>query len=113
MVQERMGSPGEVRLALIGCGQIGRLHAERIVADGRAKIVALCDPIAGNAARLQSEFAGGARLYADVGAMAAAGGANGRAGPCERYGRNIQNFTASGANGRKPFIFPGEKTSSR
>jgi predicted dehydrogenase len=73
MVQERTGLAGEIRMALIGCGQIGRLHAERIVADGRAKIVALCDPLAENAGRLQSQFAAGARLFADVGEMAAAG----------------------------------------
>ena len=72
MVQERAESSGKIRLALVGCGQIGRLHAERIVADGRGRIVALCDPLGASAARLQSEFAGGARLFADVGEMAAA-----------------------------------------
>ncbi|MGE5192733.1 MAG: Gfo/Idh/MocA family protein [Deltaproteobacteria bacterium] len=72
MVQERTKSAGEIRLALIGCGQIGRLHARRIVADGRAKVVALCDPLAANAARLQAEFAGDARLFTDIRDMAAA-----------------------------------------
>ena len=72
MVQERAESSGKIRLALVGCGQIGRLHAERIVADGRGRIVALCDPLGASAARLQSEFAGGARLFTDVGEMAAA-----------------------------------------
>ena len=73
MLQERDKSTVAIRLALVGCGQIGRLHAERIVADGRGRIVALCDPLPANAARLQSEFAAEARLFADVGEMAAAG----------------------------------------
>jgi myo-inositol 2-dehydrogenase/D-chiro-inositol 1-dehydrogenase len=70
MVQEHHKSADGIRLALVGCGQIGRLHAERIVADGRARIVALCDPLPANAARLQSEFAGNASLFADVAEMA-------------------------------------------
>jgi predicted dehydrogenase len=73
MVQEREGTArGRLRLAIVGCGQIGGLHAGRIVADGRTQIVALCDPQGANAARLQSEFARDARLFADVSEMAAA-----------------------------------------
>jgi predicted dehydrogenase len=72
MDQERGGSVDGIRLALVGCGQIGRLHAERIVADGRARIVALCDPLPANAARLRDEFAKGAELFAGVGEMLAA-----------------------------------------
>lgn len=34
-----------VRIALVGCGQIGRLHAKRLKEDGRAEIVALVDPV--------------------------------------------------------------------
>jgi predicted dehydrogenase len=66
MVQVQGSKEGAIRLALVGCGQIGRLHAERIVADGRAAIVALCDPLPANAARLQAEFARDARLFTTV-----------------------------------------------
>ncbi|MBS0261551.1 MAG: Gfo/Idh/MocA family oxidoreductase [Planctomycetes bacterium] len=57
MVQGHGKPDSAIRLALIGCGQIGRFHAQRIVADSRARIVAFCDPLPANAARLQAEFA--------------------------------------------------------
>ncbi len=60
-----------MRLAIVGCGQIGRLHAERIVADGRARLVAFCDPQPASTERFQSDFAPDARLFAEVGEMAA------------------------------------------
>jgi predicted dehydrogenase len=66
MDQENGGDAAGIRLALVGCGQIGRLHAERIVADGRARIVALCDPLPANAARLRDEFAKDANVFASV-----------------------------------------------
>jgi predicted dehydrogenase len=72
MDQEHGGSVDGIRLALVGCGQIGRLHAERIVADGRARIVALCDPLPANAGRMRDEFAKDAKLFAGVGEMLAA-----------------------------------------
>ena len=72
MDQEHGGGGAGIRLALVGCGQIGRLHAERIVADGRARIVALCDPVPANAARLRDEFVREANLFASVGEMMAA-----------------------------------------
>jgi predicted dehydrogenase len=63
MVQE----PGAwLRLGIIGCGQIGRLHAERIVADRRARIVALCDPVAAGAERLREVLAPEARVVNDA-----------------------------------------------
>lgn len=71
MDQEHGGSVDGIRLALVGCGQIGRLHADRIVADGRARIVALCDPLPANAARLRDEFAKDAKLYASIGELIA------------------------------------------
>jgi predicted dehydrogenase len=74
MVQERTSRASGIRLALVGCGQIGRLHAERIAADGRGRIVALCDSLPANAARLQSELVPDARLYADADALLEAGG---------------------------------------
>lgn len=70
MVQERSAPVTGLRLAIVGCGQIGRLHAERIVADGRAQIVALCEPLPANAARLKAEFAPTARVYGDLAGMA-------------------------------------------
>jgi predicted dehydrogenase len=71
MVQERGRADGRVRLAIVGCGQIGRLHARRIVADGRATIAAVCDPMRENAARLQAEYAPEARLFTDISELAA------------------------------------------
>lgn len=63
MAQERRD---RLRLAIVGCGQIGRFHAERIVADGRGRIVALCDPLAANAERLREVFAPEAAVVSDV-----------------------------------------------
>jgi predicted dehydrogenase len=66
MVQAQEDAPGKFRLALVGCGQIGRLHAERIAADGRGQIVAFCDPVPANAACLQAEFAPAAGIFASA-----------------------------------------------
>jgi predicted dehydrogenase len=66
MVQVLGKTVSSIQLALIGCGQIGRLHAERIAADGRAKIAAFCDPLPANARRLQAEFAPEAVVFSDV-----------------------------------------------
>ncbi|HLJ10547.1 MAG TPA: Gfo/Idh/MocA family oxidoreductase [Planctomycetaceae bacterium] len=71
MVQERTTPAAGIRLAIVGCGQIGRLHAARIADDGRARIVALCDPLPAHAVRLQAEFAHDARVFADVHEMTA------------------------------------------
>lgn len=41
-----MNTPSQTdktRLAIVGCGRISRLHAARIIADGRANVVALFD----------------------------------------------------------------------
>jgi len=53
-------------VAILGCGQIGRLHAERIVADRRARIVALCDPLQSNAEHLREVFAPEARVVSEL-----------------------------------------------
>lgn len=71
MVQGHAAPGGNLRLAILGCGQIGKLHAQRIVADGRARIVALCDPLEQNAARLQAELAPEARLFTNAQELAA------------------------------------------
>jgi predicted dehydrogenase len=41
---ETSTSQSQLRLALIGCGRISRLHCERVAADGRASITSLFDP---------------------------------------------------------------------
>lgn len=51
-----------VRLALIGCGQIARLHATRLAADGRAVWSVLYDPFPESARKIQAEFAPEAHL---------------------------------------------------
>ncbi|HEV3299967.1 MAG TPA: Gfo/Idh/MocA family oxidoreductase [Planctomycetaceae bacterium] len=53
----------KLRLALIGCGRIGRLHAERVAADGRAVLTALLDPDPTAAKSLCSEVAEAAVVY--------------------------------------------------
>jgi predicted dehydrogenase len=50
------------QFAIVGCGQIGRLHAERLRDDPRARIVALFDPDPETVRRVQSEFAPQSRL---------------------------------------------------
>ena len=52
-----MPAPTALRLALIGCGQIARLHAQRMHADGRARWSVLFDPSPEAARGMQAEFA--------------------------------------------------------
>lgn len=52
-----------LKIGLVGCGQIARLHVQRTLADGRATIVALCDPLPEAMARLNAEFDLTARTY--------------------------------------------------
>lgn len=49
-------SDAKYKLALIGCGQIGRVHAQRLAEDGRACASVLCDPLIENARRIRDEF---------------------------------------------------------
>ncbi len=46
-----------VRIGLIGCGTVGRLHAERLNADGRAAIRVCCDPADSVAEAVRQRFA--------------------------------------------------------
>ncbi len=63
-MSERSSSPGKrLRLALIGCGRIARLHCERVAEDGRATITALFDPDPDAAKALQREAAQAAAVY--------------------------------------------------
>ncbi|MGQ0635879.1 MAG: Gfo/Idh/MocA family protein [Planctomycetaceae bacterium] len=66
MVQERRAISQPPRLALVGCGQIGRVHAERVMADGRATIVALCDADEQRAKSLQEALCPKASVHADL-----------------------------------------------
>lgn len=67
-----------LRLAVVGCGVIGRLHAEVAANSPDLDVVALVDPHpagASSVARLLSELGQGApRIYGDLGAALADGG---------------------------------------
>ena len=54
-----------VRFAMIGCGRMGRWHAERLREDGRGLVAAWVDPLIDAARRLQQEFAPSASVYDD------------------------------------------------
>lgn len=59
------------RVAIVGCGRMGLVHTERIVADGRGEIVALCDADASLAARLGAQSAPDAHTYSELSQMLA------------------------------------------
>ena len=60
-----------VNIALIGCGQIGRLHAQRLSRDPRVSLIALCDPLRENCDRLAGEYAAGAEVFTEFDALLA------------------------------------------
>ena len=64
----------KLRLALIGCGRIARLHCERVANDGRATITALFDPEPGAAEALQREAARSAVVSPSFEELLTAGG---------------------------------------
>jgi predicted dehydrogenase len=51
-------------VGILGCGRMGRLHAERLHSDGRAEVVALFDVHEAAAAGLQKALAPSARIAA-------------------------------------------------
>jgi len=55
-----------MRIGLIGCGFVGRLHAERLRDDPRAQIVVCCDTDGATAARLSAEYTGAAAVETDA-----------------------------------------------
>lgn len=63
---------GQIRFAMIGCGRISRLHAERLRADGRAELVAVMDRDRQAAERLRDEFAPKAAAFDDLKALLSA-----------------------------------------
>jgi len=54
------------RVAIAGCGRMGLVHAERIVADGRGEIVGLCDANRSLAEQLGAQCATQAAIHTDV-----------------------------------------------
>lgn len=61
---------GVVRVGLIGCGTVARLHVEKLAADPRVRIAAFLDPRREAAERLRTEFAPGAEIFSDNRALA-------------------------------------------
>src|SRR5664279_5271946 len=45
-----------IRLGVIGCGRIGRVHVDSIAAHPRAELACVCDPIASAAAEVAAQF---------------------------------------------------------
>lgn len=54
------------RIGLIGCGFVGRLHAERLRDDPRAHVVVCCDPDHSAANHLSAECTAGAAIETDA-----------------------------------------------
>jgi predicted dehydrogenase len=84
----RKPTPGDARmtdrtsaestpLAIIGCGRISRLHARRIVDDGRARVVALWDPDRAMAEELGRDFFPDAVIFESLSDLFSASGAEG------------------------------------
>jgi predicted dehydrogenase len=63
----------KLRLALVGCGRIARLHCERVAADGRATIAALYDSDPRAAEMLRSELADGAVVFSSFESLVESG----------------------------------------
>ncbi len=65
------------KILLLGCGQIGGLHAARLAADPRARLVAFVDPNREAATALAAKHAPEATVATDVEAALAAGPVDG------------------------------------
>jgi len=61
------------RFGIVGCGRMGRLHTQRLHADGRGRVVALTDVDRECAAALQSELAPDADVFDDPASLLDAG----------------------------------------
>ncbi len=67
---DRQGSTSNlVRVGMIGCGMIARLHVQRLVADERASVVGLFDTNRATAERLRDELIREARVFDDLATM--------------------------------------------
>src|SRR5690606_6882654 len=62
------------RIAIIGCGRMGRLHTARLHEDGRARVATLFDVDIAAAQSLQRDLAPTATVHNDVDAMLQASG---------------------------------------
>ena len=54
-----------LRFAILGCGRMGRLHIERLIADGRGRVVALFDTQSDATETLRRELAPQAHGFSD------------------------------------------------
>lgn len=63
----------KTRLAIVGCGRMGRLHAERILTDGRGKVVAICDHNRTMSGSLRRDLAPDCDIFEDLGQILDAG----------------------------------------
>jgi UDP-N-acetylglucosamine 3-dehydrogenase len=63
-------STAAVRLAVVGCGPVGNLHAEAIANSPQAELVAVCDPDSGRRQATAQRFA--ARAFEHLGELLAA-----------------------------------------
>src|SRR5690606_32571739 len=71
--------PHQLRLAVVGLGRIGKihaLHARRLNSAGRARLTALVDPDLALAGKLAAELGGDLAVYASVAELVAAGTAD-------------------------------------
>ncbi|MGH7127854.1 MAG: Gfo/Idh/MocA family protein [Planctomycetaceae bacterium] len=66
-LRDSMTSP--LRFLIIGCGRMGRVHAERLHADGRGRVVGVCDNHSTAAERLRADLAPDAVVFADAEAL--------------------------------------------
>jgi predicted dehydrogenase len=55
-----------VRVAIIGCGAIARLHVERLRKDGRARIIAVCDQSPAVAQKLRDDQSLPAQVFTEL-----------------------------------------------
>jgi predicted dehydrogenase len=65
----------KVRIALIGCGVVGRRHAECLRGDRRVELAVCCDPSPEAAARVRDEYFPQAQVETDTSRAIAAHGA--------------------------------------
>jgi predicted dehydrogenase len=56
----------KTRLAIAGCGRMGRLHAERILTDGRGQVVAICDHNRTMSGSLRRDLAPDCEVFEDL-----------------------------------------------
>src|SRR6202521_928108 len=56
-----------VRTAVVGCGKVGRIHADALQGVPEAEFVAVCDSAAGRAVAFAEKYS--VRPYTDLGAL--------------------------------------------